>query len=482
MVCSSWKQLWQLVSGIHYATPCEIVADKLADVANELRDGLLSKTAADATVAKVITTKTTLLAFSTSLEHYLGLSPVQASNLICSYLVNEYKGSATSLLHLLATDQQKQKLLVDIAKYCALERLVMLKVVRNLLELHTSKNHPYSGEYAAALQRLQLPVLLRSYIAQLAHLIREPPPSQQPHTVSDFSGYGAAKLVAWSERRTRETIEVLQIVLLLVEHGGIAADQLAELFALFRLHSFGRQQQHLDANNAQHVDLVNRVIYAEVVLFMRCCTDVPATGARDPQFAADVVRLLHKQMPALAQHAEHGPVLLAWMLFNFQSPGAASGETGGIINVSGIDEDQQQHQQRLRQYGSRAIQLGVFEYLHTMVRHAMYKDGSAVARIVRRTVYGQLTVLCDLFDGDGSVAQHHHVYELLAELLRTPALARDFCGREDGVRSLYQTALENFPLDFVALSGLAEAIASTGAAQQAYVSGLWFSIIISNML
>lgn len=459
---SSWKQLWQLVSGIHYETPCEIVAEKLADVANELRDGLLSKPAADSTIAKVITTKATLLAFSTSLEHYLGLSAVQASNLICSYLVNEYKGSATSLLNLLATDQQKQKLLVDIAKYCALERIVLLKIVRNLLELHTSKNHPYSGEYAAVLQLLQLPVLLRSYIAQLAHLIRDPPPSQQPHTVSDFSGYGAAKLVAWSERRTHETVEVLQILLLLVEHGGITADQLVELFSLFRLHSFGRQQQHLDANNAHHVDLVNKVIYAEVALFMRCCCDAQASCAREPTFAAEVFRRLHKQMPALVQHVEHGPVLLTWMLFNFQTP---AGD-----DSAGIDDELQQQQQRLRQYGSRAIQLGVFEYLHTMVRHAMYTDGSAVARIVRRTVYAQLTVLCDLFDGDGSVAQHNRVYELLAELLRTPALAKDFCGREDGVRSLYQTALENFPLDFVALSGLAEAIASTGAAQQAYVS------------
>lgn len=446
-----------MISGIHYETPCNVVADKLHEVVAELRDGILSKTP-DTAIAKVIKDKTTLLHFSSSLEHYLGLTPVQASNLICSYLVNEYKGSATSLLNLLATDQQKQKLLADIGKYFALERLVLLKVLRNILELHTSKNHPYSGEYAAVLQQITLPVLLRSYIAQLGHLIREPVPSQQPHTVSDFSGYGTAKLVAWAERKNHEIVEVLQILLLLVEHAGIEAAQLSELFALFRLHSFGRQQHHLDANNVGHVDLVNKVIYSEVALFMKCCADGSNDAtARSATFVADAISRLQTPVAALTQHAEHGPILLTWMLFTFQS------------SATGVDADDDT-QLRNRQFGSRAIQLGVFEFLHTMIGHAMYTDGSVTARLVRRTVYAHLTDLCNLFDGDGSVAGHHKIYDLLTELLRTPALAKDFCGREDGVRSLYNTALENFPLDFVALSCLAEAIASTGAQQQAFVS------------
>lgn len=438
-------------------------------MADQLRDGLLSKTA-NTKIARVIKEKSTLVSFCGSLEHYLQLTPVQASNLICSYLVNEYKGSATSLLHLLATDQQKHQLLVDIAKYYALERVVLLKVMRNILEWHTSKNHPYGAEYAGLLQRLGLGTLLQSYLRQLGHLIREPQPSQQPHTVSDFTGYGSAKLIAWAERRNHETVEVLQIVLLLVEHGGIGAEQLAELFGLFRLHSFGRQQPHLDANNAAHVDLVNKVMYAEVALFMKCCLCCCADANSDaknatPGFMQDAYRLLHKAVHSLTQHAEHGPVLLTWMLFGMQATAGAGAAANG--------EDDETEQLRIRQYGTRAVQLGVFEFLHTMLKHALYKDNSIVARIVRRTVYILLTELCNRFDADGSVANHRHIYELLGELLRTPMLAKDFCSREDGVRSLYNTLLENFPLDFVALSGLAEAIASTGTAQQSFVCEHW---------
>lgn len=101
-----------------------------------------------------------------------------------------------------------------------------------------------------------------------------------------------------------------------------------------------------------------------------------------------------------------------------------------------------------------------------------------------------MTRLCDLFDADGSVAQHAKVYELLSELLRTPGLAKDFCNRDgkkiyinffansiietspftdSGVRSLYNTSLENFPIDFSSLTMIADAVASTGAAHQSYV-------------
>lgn len=117
------------------------------------------------------------------------------------------------------------------------------------------------------------------------------------------------------------------------------------------------------------------------------------------------------------------------------------------------------------------------------------QDLSNVSRIVRRTIYAHLHQLCDLFDGDGAVANHVKIYDLLSELLRTPSIAKDFCNREgnqikhfnlndsyknelynsDGVRSLYNSALENFPVELNPLAMIADAIASTGANQQHFV-------------
>lgn len=103
---------------------------------------------------------------------------------------------------------------------------------------------------------------------------------------------------------------------------------------------------------------------------------------------------------------------MTWMLMNFH-----------VIELS--DENEQFRQ--YRQYGTKAVQLGVFGYLQTMCTHPMYRDKSLAATIVCRTIYNQLAFLCDIFDSDRVVAQHKNIYELLSELLKIPSIARDFC-------------------------------------------------------
>lgn len=107
-----------------------------------------------------------------------------------------------------------------------------------------------------------------------------------------------------------------------------------------------------------------------------------------------------------------------------------------------------------------------------------------MSRIVRKTVYNMLTHMCNFFDGDGSCARHPYIYELLCELLSWPTLAKEFCAdegefiqslpkrsgklykyclfSEKGVRSLFNTLLETFPIDFVHLSMLASALTKAG--------------------
>lgn len=80
---------------------------------------------------------------------------------------------------------------------------------------------------------------------------------------------------------------------------------------------------------------------------------------RSPDFVNDTVRLLDKQLVGLHQNAEHGPMLLAWMLFNMQ-------------NLTGESEDDELTL-RHRQFGTRATHLDVFGYLHQMISHIMFK-------------------------------------------------------------------------------------------------------------
>lgn len=53
-----------------------------------------------------------------------------------------------------------------------------------------------------------------------------------------------------------------------------------------------------------------------------------------------------------------------------------------------------------------------------------------MSRIARKTIYNQLTYMCDLFDADGSCAKHPFIYELLCELLSWPTIAKEFCNHE----------------------------------------------------
>lgn len=56
--------------------------------------------------------------------------------------------------------------------------------------------------------------------------------------------------------------------------------------------------------------------------------------------------------------AEHGPILLAWMLLNYR----------------GIDlYEEDERYLKYRKFGAKAVHLGVFGYLRTVICHPMFK-------------------------------------------------------------------------------------------------------------
>lgn len=343
------------MSGIHYETPQDLVQATLTSVKEQLHHGLCSPCSITV-VAREIRDKPALQQFSEHVQQYVGISAVQSSNLICSYLLNEYKGSGISLINCLVTEQQKHFLLIDISKYFALERIVLLKIVRTMLEQFSSKSHPYSGEYKALLSSIGLGALRKSYIKQFEMLTKSEAPNPQYQHGEYFNS--TAKLISWSERRVRESIEVLQIILLTVNADGIGAEDFSRLTDLFRLHSFGKQQPYLDAANAAHCDLVARLSYCEVALFVKCL-DTSSALATNASYVGEVVKMIEKQIVGMHHIPEHGPILLNWMLFNMQR------------SIGGDDDDESTL--RYRQYGARSLTLGVFEYLHGMISHVMFK-------------------------------------------------------------------------------------------------------------
>lgn len=127
--------------------------------------------------------------------------------------------------------------------------------------------------------------------------------------------------------------------------------------------------------------------------------------------------------------------------------------------------------QRFQQYGTKATKLGVFGYLQKMISHPMFRDQSVAALIACRTVYNVLGFMCEIFDSDRAVAQHKNIFELLCELLKNANIATSFYeSTECDAKSLFRTAIDNFPVDFVSLSMIAHSLTITNKAAAAFVS------------
>lgn len=274
---SQWKKLWQLLSGIHYAPTKATVRSELSSIKRELLNGIDdqdSKTPSIST-AKPADCPDSLVPFIDKLTQYLDCSRRQTWSIFCSYLQNEYNGSIELLLNYLKTETNTSKLLDSIWDYQSLERMTLLKIVKNLLEFYKSPDHPFVHEYKQIVGEIGLPELRESYIGQLSRLIKADPPFKYSHGEL-FNVHN--RLVSWTERKLRETGEILQILLLIVERDNISAKEFQTLVELFKLHSFGRQQPYLDlTNNKLHTDLVTKITYGEVALFMKCI-DSNTTG------------------------------------------------------------------------------------------------------------------------------------------------------------------------------------------------------------
>lgn len=328
------------------------------------------------------------------------------------------------------------KLLNDIWAYYSLERMILLKTVKILLEFRGSSqsDHPYAMEYDAVLKKIEVKKLLTSYIGQFEELASKPLPGKA--VPGDFFN-SSGKLVAWNERNVREEVALLQIILLAVDVlGGVAVEEAQKLLEIFKSHSFGRQQQYLNGDISYHKQLIQELMFHEVALVLKI---LDLNENQGEEYVQELVSNLNKTILSLYQHPEHGPLLLAWMMVNFR------------LKESRVDDE---IANKHRQLGSRAVQLKSFEWLLTMISHRTFQDpDSKFAVIIRKSVYNHLCVLCDLFDASTSVCHHHKIYELTAELLKTPVIALEFCQEENGgVRGLLDVAMENFPVTFTQLS------------------------------
>lgn len=407
--------MWQIVSGIHYETPQETVLEQLMDVVSELQAGVLQfkpKSASNVQLSALLKEKKQekLLPFTEGLQELLDLESAQCWEILCYYLTQEYRGSASLLTQLISTETNMAKLHEDIRHYYSLERMIVLKIVKNIIVFHRVPNHPYHQEYRKVVEKITLTRLRDSYLEQLESLIGETPPRK---LMVGECFHSTERLVSWSERNAREINEVLQILLLLAEHLPMGLAQIKRIFSACKQHSFGRMQSYLGESQSYHSELIRGLAYSELVLLMKCF------DFENPQEHTDLIEKLvedlNGEISSMYHRPEHGPLLLVWMLLRLRGTN---------------DADDASSLLRCRQLGKKAADLKCFAQLHQIASHSIYADDSIISRIARKTIYNHLGYMCDLFDGDGSCGRYEGIYELLCELVAWPQLAKEFCSNE----------------------------------------------------
>lgn len=425
----------------------------LLDAYKELENGLstFKKPSADSLekVGKLLKEKKQekLIPFTKKLYQFIDLDVDQSFEILGYYLSHEYRGSATSLQSFLLSESLMIKLLSDIWFYYSLERMVLLKVTKCVVEFHDSIDHPYHIAFKAVIDKIGFDKLRKSYIDQFETLVKE---VQQVKFMSGDIFNTPQKLQSWSERKHREMSEILQIIVMICHFDAIKPEEIEKLVELFRLHSFAKQNQYLSPTNTFHADLVQKVTYNEIALFM-----IALSSNDQIDWMKKVVDKLDAQINAMHHYPEHGPILLSWMLFKF------------TVN----SENTAEHFASYGKLGSRAVHLNVFDFLLKMMTHNMFKDKSLTAKILARSIYSNLSHLCELFNADGSIAQHPKVFELFSEVLKSPGVAKEFCKADssDPIKSLLSCAVEKFPHEFTPLSLIAQSLATSGKASLKWI-------------
>ncbi|KAG7310763.1 hypothetical protein JYU34_003574 [Plutella xylostella] len=446
---SHWKRLWRWVSSQSLSREelLNVLGNK--DVKEELSLGLASYKPQNTNRFSQLQSKhpdqTKLLNVIQTLHHYVDIDSFQLWEIVKHYLCDiSYGTPANALKNVAFVDTRPSFLLPNVWKFYYAERLYILKTLQYIIEFKNDTKHKYHEEFAKIINDIGLQKITQSLIDQLDQVISSTPPSRKIQ--NDFASESVR--TEWAEHNLREQLAILQCILLIVNEVPLTAQTFNKLFELFRKHSFGKRLGYSDLLDEKHRESCLNIMYIEIGIFIVVMDSCRIND--QSQWIDSTKAVVEGELTTLQVNEEHGAMLLAWMMMTLQSETHCR-----------LFENHYQH------FGATAMKMRVFEFLLKLLNSPVFSDNSKCADIARYRVFTLLNEICDTFDGDGTISHQPGAMSLCAELLRSPAIAKEFWslhGREEryGTVSLWNTALEFFPFNFTALSVLSAGLAQAG--------------------
>ena len=293
----------------------------------------------------------------------------------------------------LINDERCQRpLLVDIWQFHQVEKLYILRVIKEILT-RLSSAHPSEKHYGTFQQIFAKlnkgGALKRSLKEQLKDLIESPMPEKDRYHTNEL-------LKTWKHFNLRQQCELLQIHLLFFHHQGkIESEDVTAMLDIFVQHRFGIQQSNdiADQNLVDSIGQLESILtlylldLGSLTLASSSNSDAGTDGGDADQVLQDHSiwkdsRLVQSLDKILASHLgnlrPHGPPMLGWMVSHYL-----------------VDKSQAN---KFKNLGERAFQLDVMEYLSQTLKSDACNANAILSSICYGTVYSLLSILVTAFD------------------------------------------------------------------------------------
>uniref|UniRef100_A0A673WR89 Nucleoporin NUP188 n=1 Tax=Salmo trutta TaxID=8032 RepID=A0A673WR89_SALTR len=399
----NWERLLQGLC--YYKTPSSSAAEKLkADkgVAQPLKD------------------------FGLRISKLLGLDQQQSVQILQCYLQEDYRGTRNTLKDVLQDERPSQALLLKIADYYYEERVCHLRCVLLLLTYFQDERHPYRVEYSNCVNKLEKD-LVTNYQKQFETLFKAESPTWETHG----NLMTERQVSRWFLQCLREQSLLLEILFLYYAYFEMGPGDLLSFTKMFKEQGFGLRQTNRHLVDKSMDALVDRIGYFSCLIlvegmdidFLHKC----ALEDRTEQHQFSNTPEMDQMLLTFGDIPHHGPVLLAWVLLRHT---LSPDESSPVI----------------RRIGNTSLQLGVFQYLTTMLQGLGGTGNNCTASTARMCIYGLLSFVITSFEEE-TLGSQQHLINAACEVLSAPSLAELFWETKPtmGLGMILDSAMGMFP-------------------------------------
>ncbi|MGH0123385.1 UNVERIFIED_CONTAM: hypothetical protein FKN15_021889 [Acipenser sinensis] len=351
--------------------------------------------------------------FGFRISKFLGLDEQQSVQILQCYLQEDYRGTRDAL---------------KVFDYYYEERMCMLRCVLLLLTYFQDERHPYRAEYSKCVDKLEKELVFK-YRHHFEQLFRAEAPSWETHLMTE------RQVSRWFLQCLREQALLLEIIFLYYAYFEMAPNDLLAFTKIFKDQGFGSRQTNRHLVDKSMDALIDRIGYFSSLIlvegmdidFLHKCALEDRTEEHQFANTPAVCKEMDQLLQTFGDIPHHAPVLLAWVLLRHT---LSPDESSPVI----------------RRIGNTSLQLGVFQYLTSMLKALGGSGNNCTASTARMCIYGLISFVITSFEED-ALGSQQHLIDAACEVLAAPSLAELFWETKPtlGLGMILDSAMGMFP-------------------------------------